>query len=132
MSETPVWLVSDPVVHGGSPVVRGTRIPAATIRALLERGMAPTRIVELYPDVPLEAVSFLTGPSAAARRHADQVERTIVALRTCDPPARLQAIADALGVTRARVHQIFAATPEGRAEARRRSTARARAWEATA
>lgn len=127
MTDVAIWLETDPRRHAGSPVIRGSRIPAAAVTAMLDRGYDVDRVLAAFPDLPRGAIEFLAGPSAATRRHAQQLERTIVALRTASPPARFQAIADALGMTRGRVHQIWSASPEGRALGRQQR-ARARAW----
>jgi uncharacterized protein (DUF433 family) len=42
----PAGIVSDPTVMGGEPVVRGTRIPAATIAAYLKACHTDTEIFE--------------------------------------------------------------------------------------
>ena len=51
-----VWIVSDPEICGGKPVIRGTRVPVEIIVALLKRGYKPEEIHEEYPSVPLEAI----------------------------------------------------------------------------
>jgi uncharacterized protein (DUF433 family) len=49
-------VISDPTVMGGEPVVRGTRIPAATIAAYLAAGRSDREIFEDYPGLPVDAI----------------------------------------------------------------------------
>lgn len=50
------WVVSDPEHLGGSPRVRGTRIPVALILESLAVGMSIADIVDAYPSLTEEAV----------------------------------------------------------------------------
>ncbi len=50
------WLVSDPDLLGGKPVIRGTRLSAAFILACLSAGMSPDEIRETYAPFPDEAL----------------------------------------------------------------------------
>jgi uncharacterized protein (DUF433 family) len=47
-------IVSDPEIMLGKPVIRGTRITVEHVLRLLGDGLAPTRIVELYPHLTIE------------------------------------------------------------------------------
>lgn len=49
-------VISDPSVMGGEPVVRGTRIPAATIAAYLAAGHNDQDIFEDYPSLPVGGI----------------------------------------------------------------------------
>jgi uncharacterized protein (DUF433 family) len=49
-------VISDPSVMGGEPVVRGTRIPAATINAYLAAGRTDREIFEDYPSLPVDGI----------------------------------------------------------------------------
>ena len=49
-------VISDPSVMGGEPVVRGTRIPAATIAAYLAAGRTDREIFEDYPSLPVDGI----------------------------------------------------------------------------
>jgi uncharacterized protein (DUF433 family) len=49
-------IISDPSVMGGEPVVRGTRIPAATIAAYLAAGRSDREIFEDYPSLPVDGI----------------------------------------------------------------------------
>ena len=50
-------IVSDPSIMSGEPVVRGTRIPAATILAYLRAGRSNREIFEDYPTLPIDGIS---------------------------------------------------------------------------
>lgn len=49
------YVQRDPMVMGGEPVIRGTRVPVRTIAALIEDGESPEVMREDYPHVPEEA-----------------------------------------------------------------------------
>ena len=49
-------VISDRSVMGGEPVVRGTRIPAATIAAYLAAGRSDREIFEDYPSLPVDGI----------------------------------------------------------------------------
>jgi uncharacterized protein (DUF433 family) len=49
-------VISDQSVMGGEPVVRGTRIPAATIAAYLAAGRSDREIFEDYPSLPVDGI----------------------------------------------------------------------------
>lgn len=46
----------DPRVRGGTPVVRGTRVPTALVLEMHEEGLAPDQIRSAYPTVSPEAI----------------------------------------------------------------------------
>ena len=52
----PAQVVSDQSVLGGTPVVRGTRVPAETILAYLRAGRSPQQIFEDYPSLPVDGI----------------------------------------------------------------------------
>jgi len=52
----PAEIVSDPSVMSGEPVVRGTRVPAATILAYLNGGHTDREIFEDYPSLPVDGI----------------------------------------------------------------------------
>ena len=58
----------DPAVRGGLPVVEGTRVPYDLVASLLDDGLAPTAIADIYPSVSVDAVH-------AAAEFAQYVER---------------------------------------------------------
>jgi uncharacterized protein (DUF433 family) len=49
-------IVSDDSILGGTPVVRGTRVPAATIVAYLRAGHSAQEIFEDYPSLPVDGI----------------------------------------------------------------------------
>ena len=51
------FLVSDPEILNGKPVVRGTRLSAAFILSCLSEGMAYEEIVSTYAPFPQEAIA---------------------------------------------------------------------------
>ncbi|HEV3310753.1 MAG TPA: DUF433 domain-containing protein [Chloroflexota bacterium] len=56
-SEEPLdWVVVDPRILSGKPIVRGTRVPVALILNLLAHGYDFDRIIEAYPVLSKESV----------------------------------------------------------------------------
>jgi adenylate kinase family enzyme len=55
-SRLPAQVVTDESILGGAPVVRGTRVPAATIVAYLRAGHSAQDIFEDYPSLPLDGI----------------------------------------------------------------------------
>lgn len=51
-----MFVVSDPDVCGGKPVIKGTRVPVRFIVELLKAGLRPEQVHEQYPHVPLEII----------------------------------------------------------------------------
>lgn len=45
----------DPAKKGGTPVIRGTRVPVRTLAQLVEGGESPKALKEDYPHIPEEA-----------------------------------------------------------------------------
>lgn len=66
----PAEIVSDPTVMSGKPVVRGTRVPAATVLAYLRAGRTDAEIFEDYPSLPLDGIAAVRA-WAAARPEGD-------------------------------------------------------------
>lgn len=50
------WIVVDPGVLAGKPVVRGTRIPVSLVLNLLANGYDFDRIMKAYPPLTREAI----------------------------------------------------------------------------
>ena len=50
------YLVRDPAICGGEPVVKGTRVTVRTILASLAEGMSVEEIVRDYPTLDVSAV----------------------------------------------------------------------------
>jgi uncharacterized protein (DUF433 family) len=55
-ASTHAEVICDKSVMGGEPVVRGTRIPAATIAAYLAAGRNDREIFEDYPSLPVDGI----------------------------------------------------------------------------
>lgn len=55
-SRLPARVISDESVMGGTPVVRGTRVPAETILAYLRAGRSTEAIFEDYPSLPVDGI----------------------------------------------------------------------------
>lgn len=53
-------VVEDPEILSGTPVIRGTRVPAYDIAALAAAGEPTDRILEDYPSITAEAVELAT------------------------------------------------------------------------
>ena len=49
-------VISDPSIMSGEPIVRGTRIPAATILAYLRAGHTDQEVFEDYPSLPVDGI----------------------------------------------------------------------------
>jgi uncharacterized protein (DUF433 family) len=65
------YLVTDPQIMGGTPVIQGTRTPVEVILYRLKEGNSLTAIHTLYPWIPLltlegavdEAIQLISSPS---------------------------------------------------------------------
>ena len=51
------YIVSDPDILGGKPVIAGTRIPVGQILLLLKNGFTIEAIREGYPQLDLKTIS---------------------------------------------------------------------------
>lgn len=51
------YIVSDPVILGGTPVIKGTRIPIARLVFLLKDGYTVDAIASEYPHVEKKVIS---------------------------------------------------------------------------
>ncbi len=49
-------ITTDPNQMGGTPCIRGLRIPVATIVEMVSEGMTSAEILKLYPDLELEDI----------------------------------------------------------------------------
>lgn len=58
------YITVDPELHHGEPCIKGTRIPVTTIVGSLADGMAPTEILDVYPQ--LSAVDIQAALAYAA------------------------------------------------------------------
>lgn len=61
----------DPEVMGGMPVIRGLRIPVATVVAMVADGMTVAEIVEELPDLSAEDVAEALRYAAEAVRERE-------------------------------------------------------------
>jgi uncharacterized protein (DUF433 family) len=59
------WLICDPDLLGGKPVIRGTRLSAAFILACLGEGMSADEIAETYAPFPRAALPEIMKLAAA-------------------------------------------------------------------
>ena len=51
------YITSDPQIMGGTPVIKGTRVPIEVILHLLKQGYPLEVIQEDYPHIPLKTLS---------------------------------------------------------------------------
>ena len=51
------WIVSDPKICGGKPVIRNTRIMVRNILGMMAGGYDTDRIVHAYPELTPEQIS---------------------------------------------------------------------------
>jgi uncharacterized protein (DUF433 family) len=64
-------VISDPSVMSGEPVVRGTRVPAATIAAYLAAGRTDREVFEDYPSLPVDGIEAVRRWAADRDTHAN-------------------------------------------------------------
>jgi uncharacterized protein (DUF433 family) len=64
----PAQVVSDPNILGGTPVVRGTRVPAETILAYLRAGYPRREIFTDYPTLPPDGIDAVIRWDAERQR----------------------------------------------------------------
>ena len=68
------YIISDPNILGGKPVIAGTRIPVDQILFLLNDDYPIEAIHELYPHVSVEAIKGAVEEAAQIiNTHASQV-----------------------------------------------------------
>ncbi len=60
------YIVRDPAICGGEPVVRGTRVTVRTILASLAEGMSAEEIVRDFPTLDETAVRAIIAFAAAS------------------------------------------------------------------
>jgi uncharacterized protein (DUF433 family) len=63
------WIISNPEIFGGKPVVKGTRLSAAFILGCLAEGMSPEEIDKTYAPFPHEAISEIMKLSSELLDH---------------------------------------------------------------
>jgi len=54
-----IFIVSDPEICHGKPVIRGTRVPVSVIIGMLKKGYTPEEIHNEYPSVPLHIIETI-------------------------------------------------------------------------
>jgi uncharacterized protein (DUF433 family) len=62
------YMVTDPAICGGTPVIKGTRVPVRTILASLEAGDSFEAILQDFPGVSMEALRAIIAFAAASAR----------------------------------------------------------------
>lgn len=62
------YIVSNPAICGGTPVIKGTRVPVRTILASLEAGDSLEEIMKDFPGVSMEALRAVIAFAAASAR----------------------------------------------------------------
>jgi len=62
------YIVTDPAICGGTPVIKGTRVPLRTILASLEAGDSFEEILKDFPSVSMEALRAVIAFAAASTR----------------------------------------------------------------
>lgn len=60
------YIVRDPAVCGGEPVVKGTRVTVRTVLASLAEGMSTADIVKDFPTLDEESVRAVIAFAAAS------------------------------------------------------------------
>jgi uncharacterized protein (DUF433 family) len=73
------YIVRDPTVCGGMPIVRGTRVPVRTILSSLEAGDSFEVIMRDFPSVSAEALRAIVAYAAASAREDLPVLQSAVA-----------------------------------------------------
>jgi uncharacterized protein (DUF433 family) len=69
------YIVSDPSICGGTPVIKGTRVPVRTLLASLESGDSFEAIMNDFPGVSMEALRAVIAFAAASAREDLPVPR---------------------------------------------------------
>lgn len=53
------YIIIDPEILGGTPVISGTRIPVERVQALVRQGYTPTTLKREYPQVGLKKIQAI-------------------------------------------------------------------------
>jgi len=64
------WIVRDPDLLGGRPVIRGTRLSVSFLLGCLAEGMTAAEIESTYGPFPHEALPEILRAAAEAVEHA--------------------------------------------------------------
>ncbi len=68
------YIISDPKILGGKPVIAGTRIPVDQILFLLKEGFTVEAIHEFYPHVEIKTISGVVEQAAQLiNKNASQI-----------------------------------------------------------
>ncbi len=89
-------VVSDPDVLGGSPVVRGTRVPVHDVAASVAAGIPTDRILAAYPSldsdkIELAAIYAEANPARGRPRATDELSRGAIVIAERRVPRRRKA-----------------------------------------
>jgi len=90
------FVVTDPEVLGGMPVIRGTRIPVYDVAASVAAGVPVARILAAYPALDAEQIELATlyveaNPPRARPSGADALPEGSVTLSDSRVPRRARA-----------------------------------------
>ncbi len=67
------YIVRDPGICGGEPVIRGTRVTVRTVLASLAEGVTPEEILADFPTLTAEALRAVIAFAAASAEEDLQV-----------------------------------------------------------
>lgn len=86
-------VVTDPDVLGGTPVIRGTRIPVYDVAASVEAGVPADRILAAYPSLDVDSIELATiyaeaNPARGRPRTSDELPKGAVIIADHRVPRR--------------------------------------------
>jgi len=70
------YIIQDPQICGGEPVVRSTRVPVRTVLASLAEGATVQEILDDFPSLTEEAVRAIIAFAAASASEDLPIPRT--------------------------------------------------------
>lgn len=73
------YIIQDPQICGGEPVVRATRVPVRTVLASLAEGATTAEILEDFPSLSEESIRAVIAFAAASA--AEDLPRKVPAFR---------------------------------------------------
>ncbi len=79
------YIVRDPAICGGEPVVKGTRVTVRTVLASLAEGMTVAEIVKDFPTLDEEAVRAVIAFAAASAEEDLPIPPAPSIARRCAP-----------------------------------------------
>jgi uncharacterized protein (DUF433 family) len=74
------YIVRDPALCGGEPVVRGTRVTIRTVLASLAEGLSVEEIVMEFPTLDEAAVRAIIAFAAVSAEEHLPIRRTIIGM----------------------------------------------------